>query len=210
MADRRPRRRHWPLCQRAFFFCHAHMPKSAQSSCFPADSIRPRPAAIAERRVSFYALSVDYGQRHRLELEAARRVAAAGHAAACDVSVDLGAIGGSGLPAEIDVPRDRAPRRWPRNSGDLCSGPQHGVPVAGLGLCGGAAGRPIFSWASTPSTTAAIPIAGRSSSRPSSGWPIWPPRPASKGAEFQIHTPLIQLTKAEIIRRGVDWAWTTA
>ncbi len=55
-----------------------------------------------------YALSFDYGQRHRLELEAARRVAqqlgAHEHKV---VHVDLRAIGGSALTADIDVPRGR-------------------------------------------------------------------------------------------------------
>jgi 7-cyano-7-deazaguanine synthase len=54
------------------------------------------------------ALSVDYGQRHRLELEAARRVAEKlGIRDHRVVAVDLRAIGGSALTAEIAVPRDR-------------------------------------------------------------------------------------------------------
>src|SRR5262245_10878595 len=55
-----------------------------------------------------YALMVDYGQRHKLELDAARRVA--GELAAVDfqvVSVNLRAIGGSALTDRIDVPKDR-------------------------------------------------------------------------------------------------------
>ncbi len=54
------------------------------------------------------ALSFDYGQRHRHELEAARRVAAAlgakGHTV---LPIDMRAIGGSALTADIDVPKDR-------------------------------------------------------------------------------------------------------
>ncbi|WP_243440136.1 7-cyano-7-deazaguanine synthase QueC [Fundidesulfovibrio soli] len=55
-----------------------------------------------------YALSFRYGQRHTVELDAARRVAnhlgAAGHLV---LDLPLGTIGGSALTADIDVPKDR-------------------------------------------------------------------------------------------------------
>src|SRR5512142_1935335 len=62
------------------------------------------------RRADFdcYALSFDYGQRHRIELEAARRVAEALGAADHRVArIDLRAFGHSALTAEIAVPRGR-------------------------------------------------------------------------------------------------------
>jgi 7-cyano-7-deazaguanine synthase len=65
--------------------------------------------AIA-RRTGFecYALSVDYGQRHRVELEAARRVAQALDVARHEiVRFDLRQFGGSALTADIAVPKDR-------------------------------------------------------------------------------------------------------
>ncbi|MBV9693153.1 MAG: 7-cyano-7-deazaguanine synthase, partial [Alphaproteobacteria bacterium] len=56
------------------------------------------------------ALSLSYGQRHAIELEAARRIArsraVARHAV---VDVDLAQFGGSALTAAIDVPKDRVP-----------------------------------------------------------------------------------------------------
>ncbi len=56
-----------------------------------------------------HALSFDYGQRHRVELEAARKVAAALGAASHRVMrVDLAAIGGSALTSEIEVPKGRS------------------------------------------------------------------------------------------------------
>src|SRR5947209_5397332 len=55
-----------------------------------------------------YALTVLYGQRHSVELHAARRVAAAvGVARHVEQTLDLRAFGGSALTAEIDVPKDR-------------------------------------------------------------------------------------------------------
>ena len=55
-----------------------------------------------------YALSFDYGQRHRAELEAAARVAAdLGAVRHLVVSFDLRAIGGSALTADLDVPKAR-------------------------------------------------------------------------------------------------------
>jgi 7-cyano-7-deazaguanine synthase len=56
-----------------------------------------------------YALSVRYGQRHGVELEAAARVAAAlGVRRHLVVSVDLGAIGGSALTDDVQVPKDQS------------------------------------------------------------------------------------------------------
>lgn len=66
-----------------------------------------------------YALSFDYGQRHRIELEAAARVAAAvGVERHMVVKLGLDAIGGSALTADIDVPKGRA-------AADMA----HGIPV---------------------------------------------------------------------------------
>src|SRR5687767_149128 len=54
------------------------------------------------------SLAVDYGQRHRIELDAAARVAAAiGVERHVVVAVDLRAIGGSALTADVPVPHDR-------------------------------------------------------------------------------------------------------
>ena len=50
----------------------------------------------------------------------------------------------------------------------------------------------------------AIPTAGPSTCVPSRRWRIWRPRPASKGSRFHIHAPLLAMTKAEIIRRGLE------
>ena len=64
-------------------------------------------AAIArESGFALLALTVDYGQRHRIELEAAERIAAAlGAERHVVLPLDLRAFGGSALTAEIDVPK---------------------------------------------------------------------------------------------------------
>ena len=56
-----------------------------------------------------YALSFDYGQRHRVELEAAARVAdAQGVSEHRVINLDMRALGGSALTADIDVPKNRS------------------------------------------------------------------------------------------------------
>ena len=63
-------------------------------------------AAIArERGFSVLALTVDYGQRHSVELEAARRIAADLAERHVVLQFDLRAFGGSALTADIDVPK---------------------------------------------------------------------------------------------------------
>lgn len=72
-------------------------------------------AIARDRGFACHALSFDYGQRHRLELEAARKVAAAlGAVEHRVVRIDLSAAGGFGRSAltdEIEVPKDRLPRK---------------------------------------------------------------------------------------------------
>src|SRR5512141_3259839 len=76
--------------------------------------------ALARREgYECYALSFDYGQRHRVELDAAGDVARAlGAARHITIAVNLSAFGGSALTDDIDVPKSR--------SGDEMS---HGIPV---------------------------------------------------------------------------------
>jgi 7-cyano-7-deazaguanine synthase len=66
-----------------------------------------------------YCLSFNYGQRHAIELEAAKRVAESlGAEEHRVVQIDLRQFGGSALTAAIDVPKDRGPREM-----------AHGIPV---------------------------------------------------------------------------------
>ncbi len=73
------------------------------------DSATVAAIAVAEGFTAIHALSIDYGQRHRFELEAARRVAAAmGIERHITVRIDLAALGGSALTAAIAVPKARS------------------------------------------------------------------------------------------------------
>ncbi|HJQ25481.1 MAG TPA: 7-cyano-7-deazaguanine synthase QueC [Blastocatellia bacterium] len=161
-----------------------------------------------------YAMSFRYGQRHSVELESARRVAAAmGVARHLVVDIDLRAIGGSALTDEIEVPKSR--------SSDEMTG---GIPVTYV-----PARNTIFlsfalSWAEV--LTAADIFIGVNVL----DWSGYPDcrseyieafermaNLATKAGvegrlQLKIHTPLIAMTKAEIIRRGlalgVDYALT--
>ena len=65
-------------------------------------------ALVRDEGYEVHSLAVDYGQRHALELEAARRVAdALGLASFRVVRVDLASLGGSALTDDVAVPKDR-------------------------------------------------------------------------------------------------------
>jgi 7-cyano-7-deazaguanine synthase len=158
-----------------------------------------------------YALSVHYGQRHSAELDAARRVAAALGARDHRVmSVDLAGIGGSALTdASIAVPEHGTtgipvtyvPARntmmlslalaWAEVLGarDIFIG-VNAVDYSGYPDC-----RPEFVAAFQELATRAT-------------------KAGVEGASFRIHTPLIRLSKAEIVREGarlgVDFAATVS
>jgi len=160
-----------------------------------------------------HTLVVDYGQRHRHELEAARRVSRAlGAVEHREVRVDLRAIGGSALTDAIDVPKDRAPV-------ELASGiPVTYVPARNTLFLALALG-----WAEV--LDARHLIAGMNAID-YSGYPDCRPefvrgfealaklatRAGVEGKEFHVHTPLMQLGKADIIRLGaslgVDYSLT--
>ncbi|MCU0973059.1 MAG: 7-cyano-7-deazaguanine synthase QueC [Burkholderiales bacterium] len=148
-----------------------------------------------------HCLSVDYGQRHRAELDAARRVAhALGSVAHKVMRVDLTAIGGSALTD----PHIAVPER-PSDGIPVTYVPARNTILLSLGL----------AWAEVLS---AADLFIGANSIDYSGYPDCRPeylhayeemanlatRAAVEGASFTVHRPLIYLTKAEIIRRGTD------
>src|SRR5689334_22187466 len=153
-----------------------------------------------------YALSFDYGQRHRIELDAARAVArslgAARHVVA---QIDLRVFGGSALTADIDVPKGRSESEMGQ-----------GIPITYV-----PARNTIFlsfalAWAEVLGAADiflgvnAIDYSGYPDCRPEyiAAFERLANLATKAGVEgsltFRIHTPLIQWTKSDIIRRGVE------
>jgi 7-cyano-7-deazaguanine synthase len=164
-------------------------------------------AAIARHEgFTVYALSVDYGQRHRFELEAARRVAQAlrvrRHAI---VAADLAQFGASALTDDIPVPKDRSADEM---AGDI---PVTYVPARNtvflslaLAYAEALGAADIFLGVN------AVDYSGYPDCRPEyiAAFERLANLATKAGVEhrlrFTIHTPLIQWTKAQIIRRGTE------
>ena len=147
------------------------------------------------------ALTIHYGQRHAREIEAARAVARAlGVARHQELNVDLRGIGGSSLTSDLDVPRDR----------DLSAIgiPSTYVPARNTIFLSLALG-----WAEVLDArdlvigVNALDYSGYPDCRPEfirafESLADVATRAGVAGAHFRVHTPLIRMTKAEIIRRG--------
>jgi 7-cyano-7-deazaguanine synthase len=163
-------------------------------------------AAIAQHQgFDVHALSVRYGQRHAVELEAARRVAKRlGIRQHVIVDLDLRAFGGSALTADVPVPKDtpldeigaRIPATYV---------PGRNTIFLSLAL----------AWAET---LGARDIFFGANALDYSGYPDCRPEyleayarmadlatraGVEEGARLRIHAPLLRLTKAEIVTRGV-------
>jgi len=163
-------------------------------------------AAIARQQgFALYALSVDYGQRHRFELAAARRVAEAlGVQRHVVLAVDLAQLGGSALTAAIAVPKDRP--------ADELS---HGIPVTYVParntvlLSLALAYAEVVGAADVFLGVNAIDYSGYPDCRPEyiAAFTALANLATKAGVEgrlqFTVHAPLIRLTKAEIISRGM-------
>lgn len=148
-----------------------------------------------------HALAVRYGQRHEHELKAAERVAAALSAPLKVVSLDLRAIGGSALTADIEVPKD-APmgKEIPvtyvpaRNTvllalalgyAETLQAEDLYIGVNAIDYSGYPDCRPAFirAFEKLANVATAAAVEGR--------------------AAYRIHAPLLKLSKAQIIQRGL-------
>ncbi len=177
------------------------------------DSTTALAIAIAEGYAA-YAMSFRYGQRHAVELESARRVAAAmGVARHLVVDIDLRAIGGSALTDEIEVPKARS-------SAEMSAGiPVTYVPARNTIFLSFALGwAEVLGAADIFIGVNALDYSGYPDCRPEyiEAFERMANLATKAGVEghmrLQIHTPLIAMSKAEIIRRGlelgVDYALT--
>jgi 7-cyano-7-deazaguanine synthase len=154
-------------------------------------------AGIArERGFSVTALTIDYNQRHRVELDAARAIALAEWHIV--LPLDLRAFGGSALTADIDVPKE---------------GVGEGIPVTyvparntiflslALGLAEASAARDIFIGVN------ALDYSGYPDCRPEfiaefERMANLATKAGVEGHGFTIHAPLQQMSKAEIAREA--------
>ena len=161
-----------------------------------------------------HALSIDYGQRHRSELESAGRVASSlGAAQHLTVKLDLRSIGGSALTSEIPVPEARDPGCMP------AAIPSTYVPARNtiflsiaLGWCEILRAGDIFIGANV------IDYSGYPDCRPEylrqyERLANLATKASVEGAlRYTIRAPLLRMTKAEIIRAGheagVDFSLT--
>ena len=157
------------------------------------------------------ALSIDYNQRHRLELAAARRIAKLlGAERHIVLPLDLSAFGGSALTADIAVPKD---------------GPIDGIPVTyvparntiflslALGWAEAAGARDLYIGVN------ALDYSGYPDCRPEfiaafEDLAELATKAGVEGAPFRIHAPLQNMTKADIVREadrlglnaGISWS----
>jgi 7-cyano-7-deazaguanine synthase len=164
-------------------------------------------AAIARaERFALYAISVDYGQRHRFELDCARRVAeSVGATEHKLVKIDLASLGGSALTADIAVPQGRS-------DAEISAGiPITYVPARNTVMLSLALGyAEVLDAVDIFIGVNAVDYSGYPDCRPEfvAAFEKLANLATKAGvegtADFKVHTPLIHLTKAEIIKRGTE------
>lgn len=153
-----------------------------------------------------YALSFRYGQRHEVELAAASRIAAASDVTEHVIAqFDLGRFGGSALTADIAVPKGRSLDEMGA-----------GIPVTYVPARNTVFLSFALAWAETLGASDifigvnALDYSGYPDCRPGyiAAYEQMANLATKAGVEgtqrLKIHTPLIQLTKAEIIQKGLE------
>ena len=182
------------------------MPPNSRAVVLLSGGVDSATAAAVARAGGFelYALTIRYGQRHAVEIEAARRVASAlGVSQHVELDIDLRAFGGSALTSSLDVPKDRA-------EDELASGiPITYVPARNTVFLGLA-----LAWAET---LGAFDLFIGVNCVDYSGYPDCRPEflraferlanvatraGVEKEGSFRIHAPLLELNKEQIIERG--------
>jgi 7-cyano-7-deazaguanine synthase len=152
-----------------------------------------------------FALSFDYGQRHRFELDAARRIAdSLGAKEHRVVKIDNSIFAGSALTDNIDVPKQRSEEQI-----------GSGVPITYVPARNTIFLAHALAWAEVQGAghifigVNAVDYSGYPDCRPEfiamfETLANLGTRAGIEGRRFQIHTPLINLSKADIIRRALE------
>ena len=160
-------------------------------------------AIARDEGFDLYALTVRYGQLHAQELVAAHRVSdALAVRGRLELSVDLAAVGGSALTGDTPVPKDREL--------DKAEIPPTYVPARNTVLLSLA-----LAWAEVLGSqdlfigVNALDYSGYPDCRPEfvrafERLAALATKAGAEGKTLRVHTPLIDWTKAEIIRRGVE------
>jgi len=176
--------------------------------CLVSGGLDSATSLACARRDGFdcHALTLDYGQRHRVELEAARRIARAlGAREHLILRVDLRQFGASALTAEIDVPKRREGEEAPA-----------GIPITYVPARNTIFLAVALAWAEVLEASHlvlgvnAVDYSGYPDCRPEyiDAFERMANLATKAGVEgrtrIRIHAPLIRLTKAEIIRLGAD------
>lgn len=159
-------------------------------------------AIAREQGRDCYALSIDYGQRHRVELEAATRVAnSLGVVEHRTLRIDLGGIGGSALTdpniavpekAQVGIPATYVPARntvmlsFALGWAEVLAAPEIFVGVNAVDYSGYPDCRPAFIEAFEKVANLATKVA------------------VEGLMSFRVNAPLISMTKAQIIQRGIE------
>ena len=184
------------------------MPNSSKAVVLLSGGLDSTTTLAIAKSQSFepYALTFLYGQRHAVEVEAARTIAAKMHVARhILLPIDLRQFGGSALTADIPVPKDRRPEEM-----------DHGIPITYV-----PARNTIFlsfalAWAEVLGCNDiflgvnALDYSGYPDCRPEfiQAFEKMANLATKAGVEgrqkMHIHTPLIQMSKRDIIQRGLE------
>lgn len=192
------------------------MSSGRKAVCLLSGGLDSSTALAWARREGFdcYALSFDYGQRHRIELEAARRIAQAlGAVEHVIVRIDLAQFGGSALTADLPVPKGRSPEEM------VSEIPVTYVPARNTIFLAVALGwAEVLGAADLVIGVNALDYSGYPDCRPEfiEAFERLANLATRAGVEgrlrLKVHTPLIHLTKAAIVRMaaglGVDFRLT--
>jgi 7-cyano-7-deazaguanine synthase len=162
-------------------------------------------AIASSKKFEVYAMSFSYGQRHSVELECAKKIASDFNAAEHRiVNIDLAAFGGSSLTSSIAMPKNRGMHEM---SSDI---PNTYVPARNTIFLSFALGwAEILKCVHIFIGVNALDYSGYPDCRPEfinafQNMANLATKAQVSGEKLAIHTPLINMTKAQIIKKGAE------